>query len=114
MANTRQCWICGKSYEYCSKCDRLNTWKLVGCTREHFQIANILDEFRGNVITAKEAKEKFKNIGITADSLDNLLPEVADAIKAIIDSVPVEQESVSLEKSELPVKRITNIKKTKK
>ena len=114
MANTRQCWICGKSYEYCSKCDRLNTWKLVGCTREHFQIANILDEFRGNVITAKEAKEKFKNIGVTADNLDSLLPEVTNVIKAIIDSVPVEQESVSLEKSELPVKRITNIKKTKK
>jgi hypothetical protein len=45
----------------------------------------IIDEWRNRVISAKEATEKFKNVGITLDSdFSEYLPEVAELIKKII------------------------------
>ena len=45
----------------------------------------ILDEWRNRVISAKEAIEKFKNVGIAFDSdFSEYLPEVAELIKKII------------------------------
>lgn len=88
MANKRQCWICGKEYEYCYKCNKLNSWKLTACSRTHFQIVNILDEYRGGVLSPEQAVEKFNNIGISKiDDLGDILPAVKRDIAAIFDKV---------------------------
>lgn len=85
VPNLRHCWICGSEYKYCEKCDPLHSWKTMACTRSHYQIVMIIDEYRNGVINVKEATEKFKNIGITLDSnFSEYLPEVAELIKKII------------------------------
>lgn len=85
VPNLRRCWICGTEYKYCEKCDPLHSWKTMACTRNHYQIVMILDEYRNGVISAKEATEKFKNVGITFNSnFSEYLPEIAKLIKKII------------------------------
>lgn len=116
MANTRECWICGKQYEYCYKCDKVNSWKLSACSRVHFQINTILNEYRGKVLTILEAKEKFNNIGIvTEDELIDLLPAVkADVMKIINHSgtiEPVSNEVLPIEKE--MIKSVKQIKQHK-
>ena len=84
VPNQRHCWICGTEYKYCEKCDPLHSWKTMA-SRLHYQIVMIIDEWRNRVISAKEATEKFKNVGITLDSdFSEYLPEVAELIKKII------------------------------
>lgn len=85
VPNQRHCWICGAEYKYCEKCDPLHSWKTMACSRLHYQIVMMLDEWRNRVISAKEATEKFKNVGIAFDSdFSEYLPEVAELIKKII------------------------------
>ena len=78
------CWICGKEYDACTTCNKINGWKKYTCTPEHYQIHQIISEHRSGIITDKEATELFANIGITTDSELNLLEGVARDIKAII------------------------------
>lgn len=81
----RTCWICGTEYKYCEKCDPLHSWKTMACSRSHYQIVMIIDEWRNGITTSVESTEKFKNIGITLDSdFSEYLPEVAELIKKII------------------------------
>ena len=81
----RTCWICGTEYKYCEKCDPLHSWKTMACSRSHYQVVMIIDEWRNGVTTSVESTEKFKNIGITLDSdFSEYLPEVAELIKKII------------------------------
>lgn len=88
MANTRECWVCGKVYEYCYKCDKVNSWKLSACSRVHFQIITILNEYHGKVLTIKEAQQKLSNIGIDVNSdLSDLLPAVKAEITQIVNYV---------------------------
>ena len=88
MANTRECWVCGKVYEYCYKCDKVNSWKLSACSRVHFQIITILNEYHGKVLTIKEAQQKLSNIGIDVNSdLSDLLPAVKAEIMQIVNYV---------------------------
>ena len=85
VPNLRTCWICGTEYKYCEKCDPLHSWKTMACSRSHYQVVMIIDEWRNGVTTSVESTEKFKNIGITLDSdFSEYLPEVAELIKKII------------------------------
>lgn len=85
VPNMRTCWICGTEYKYCEKCDPLHSWKTMACSRSHYQIVMIIDEWRNGITTSVESTEKFKNIGITLDSdFSEYLPEVAELIKKII------------------------------
>ena len=85
VPNMRTCWICGTEYKYCEKCDLLHSWKTMACSRSHYQVVTIIDEWRNGITTSVESTEKFKNIGITLDSdFSEYLPEVAELIKKII------------------------------
>ena len=87
IPNLRTCWICGKEYKYCEKCDPMLSWRTIGCTPKHYQVAVILDEHRNNVLDDIKAKEMFENIGIkTEDDLSQFLPEVAETIKSILSA----------------------------
>ena len=84
IPNQRHCWICGTEYKYCEKCDPLHSWKTMACSRSHYQIVMIIDEWRNGIVSAKEATEKFKNVGVTLDGdFSEYLPEVAELIKKI-------------------------------
>lgn len=79
------CWICGKEYNYCPNCEEYGSWRATACTSEHYQIHEVITEFREKVIDEKEATQLLSNIGITADSdLNNLLPSITAWIKDII------------------------------
>ena len=78
------CWICGKEYEACVTCNKINGWKKYTCTPEHYQIHQIITENRAGILTDKEATELFANIGITADSELDILESVTRDVKAII------------------------------
>lgn len=78
------CWICGKEYDACISCDKLNGWKRYTCSPEHYQIHVIISEYKQGIITAKEATEQFATYGITADSELHFLDKINKRIKAII------------------------------
>ena len=78
------CWICGKEYDACLSCKQINGWRRIVCSPEHYQIHQIISEYREGIITDKEAAELFSNIGITIDSELDLLPEITEHIKSII------------------------------
>ena len=80
----RSCWICGEEYDYCPNCNDIGSWRIKACTPEHYQVIQIFNDYHAKVINAKEAIELFANIGITADSELNFLPEVAAETKDII------------------------------
>lgn len=80
----RNCWICGKEYEYCPSCEARGTWKSKACSPEHYQLIQISRDYNEKVIDEKEAAQLYANIGITADSDMNFLPAVAAQIKDII------------------------------
>lgn len=85
VPNLRTCWICGTEYKYCEKCDPLHSWKTMACSRSHYQVVMIIDEWRNGITTSVESVEKFKNIGITLGSdFSEYLPEVVELIKKII------------------------------
>lgn len=87
-ANTTQCWICGKEYNYCPHCPRYEQWQSNSCSTEHYQINLILGELREGVINESEAKVRFDNIGINEDyDFSQLLPSVARDIQKNIMSV---------------------------
>ena len=86
------CWICGKEYNYCPNCEEYGSWRATACTSEHYQIHEVITEFREKVIDEKEATQLLSNIGITADSdLNNLLPSITAWIKDIIAKGTPEQ-----------------------
>jgi hypothetical protein len=98
------CWICGKEYNYCPNCEEYGSWRATACTSEHYQIHEVITEFREKVIDEKEATQLLSNIGITADSdLNNLLPSITASIKDIIaKGTPkkVSKQKSKIEKSE--------------
>lgn len=79
-----KCWICGKEYDACLNCKDMNGWRRTACSPEHYQINQIIRETKEGIISDKEATELFANIGITADSELELLPEITRRIKIII------------------------------
>jgi hypothetical protein len=78
------CQICGKEYECCPDCHKRGNWRSIVCSPEHYQIVQILRDYREGVLTAQEATEHFALIGITADSELRLLDAVSRDIKKII------------------------------
>ena len=64
----------------------MGSWRAKACCPDHFQIVELFTEIREKVIDAKEAVQLFANIGITADSKLDYLPEVTEQIKNIIAS----------------------------
>ena len=78
------CWICGKEYDACLSCKQINGWRRIVCSPEHYQIHQIISEYREGIITDKEAAELFSNIGITINSELDLLGAVMRDIKDII------------------------------
>lgn len=81
------CQICGKKYNYCSKCKELAGYRAVADSPECYQIYMVLRQYLEDIITESEATNMFSDIGITANSdLSHLLPSVARDVKAIINS----------------------------
>lgn len=78
------CWICGKEYDACLNCNKTNGWKRFACSEEHYQIHQILSEYREGIINPKEATEMFEHLDIKADTELNLLEAITTDIKAII------------------------------
>lgn len=107
VPNLRTCWICGTEYKYCEKCDPLHSWKTMACSRSHYQVVIILDEWRNGITTSVESAEKFKNIGITLDSdFSEYLPEVAELIKKIIsEGTVIKPVSIVKNKSEKKISK---------
>ena len=99
----RQCWICGREYEYCHNCDKTGNWRAQACSPEHYQVVQINREYREGIINAVEATQLYANIGITANSKLNYLPAVEATIKGIIkEGIPkkVSKPKSKIEKSE--------------
>lgn len=91
MANNKECWICGKTYNYCPKCEKVGSWRAIACSPEHFQIDTIIREYREGIITKNEAVSLFDNIGINNKyDFKNILPSVVNDIKKIIDMPDVQ------------------------
>lgn len=85
MQNNKKCWVCGKEYYHCDKCEKINHWKAHYDTSVCLQIHDILDTYRSGIITKSEAKGRFSRLGITSKSdFKKYLPEVAKDINDIV------------------------------
>lgn len=78
------CQICGKEYDCCPDCQKRGNWRSIVCSPEHYQIVQILRDYREGVLNDKEATERLGFLGITADTELNMLGAVERDIKAII------------------------------
>ena len=84
--NNKICTICGNSYNYCAKCERLGGYKFYADTPECYQVFEIMREYREGIITAIEAKSQFERIEITIDGdFSKYLEAVTRDIKMIIE-----------------------------
>jgi len=81
----RKCWICGKEYSFCPVCQSERSWRAKACTAEHYQINQIITEYREGILTAVQAKEKLENIGFDG-STGSFLPSVGELIQEILSA----------------------------
>ena len=77
------CWVCGKAYYKCTKCNSMGHWKTVADNPNCYQIYLVIDEYENKVIDAKAAAEMLAKCGVKEDNLGDILPEIADIIKKI-------------------------------
>ena len=78
------CQICGKEYDCCPDCLKRGNWRSIVCSPDHYQIVQILREYREGILSAKECVERFEFIGINSDSELNYIDAVNNKIKRII------------------------------
>jgi hypothetical protein len=94
MSTKPKCFVCGKEHDYCPTCSKTHGWKFFACTHEHFQIYITITDYVAENITKEEAKERFKNIGITAETdLSDLIPVVANKVRSIVGEKKVEKST---------------------
>ena len=100
----KTCKICQDSYEYCGHCAIKHIpYKQQGmCSNACYEISNIIQRYRGNVMTADEAA-----IALEACGADNkqLQPKIDRYYQDILDKVtrPVIQEEVVLPQENVEV-----------
>lgn len=66
----KKCMVCGGEYEACPSCEdsRINPWKKLVCSKEHFQIRMTYFQWRDGEITDAEAKDILVHLGLTDTS----------------------------------------------
>lgn len=87
MANKNgTCLLCGTKYEVCKFCQRTKIyypWKIDFDTPQHFQIYAIVSDFRNDVLTSAETKERLEHMGVTVDDIANFVPSVQATLKPV-------------------------------
>ena len=78
---TRNCVICGSSYDYCPRCkqyDSLPKWKINYCSERCKDIYNTINKYAFKHITAEEAYEVVGNIDIKIinDEVNSFINEI--------------------------------------
>lgn len=81
------CTICGKGYHLCVSCGnhRLNPWKKLTDTPEHYKIHQILSGFSNGIYTKDETRDKLMNVNLS-DS-DTYI----DSVKSLLNTVLTEE-----------------------
>ena len=79
----RICKVCGVSYYACPDSVRLQNWRSMCDTPEHYQIYQTLVMYAREMITASTAVEMLTGIGVTPDTIDGLDPQKQDEIRGI-------------------------------
>ena len=77
------CWICGKEYDACLNCNKINGWKRFTCSEEHYQIHQILSEYREGIINPKEATEMLSAVGV-----EHMIDGLVDDDAIIVEQTP--------------------------
>lgn len=105
MAQNRTCIVCGTNYKYCNSCANANkepAWKRIYCSEGCKEIAEIVNDLKGNKINKSSARiklSKFRN-----KSLINFYADIVNEINYV---EPVKfEESIELE---IPVVETSSI-----
>ena len=96
----RTCVICGKSYEYCTNCDRfLNypAYMAMYCSQECVDLFNVLSSFEAGQTSKEDAKKVLQ--GMDQSKMKMLKNSIANSYKKIMA-----EESKTEEKESEPVK----------
>lgn len=92
MSKIKTCIVCGKKYEFCAHCRRINSdelWKNMYCSNDCREIMKVCQRYIGNDITANDAYEIIKN-KIKGGDLQMSVKNVVDTIIKEADTPKVE------------------------
>jgi hypothetical protein len=78
----RHCIICGAEYPF--KCKRIDTWRAICDTEEHYQIYMMLGDYRKNRVSAADMQAFLNRIGISISDVHVFLPSVANRLSEIL------------------------------
>ena len=85
--------MCGVSYYACPDSVRLQNWRSMCDTPEHYQIYQTLVMYARDMITASTAVEMLTSIGVTPDTIDGLDPQKQDEIRGIFAAAQAAEQS---------------------
>lgn len=92
MSKIKTCTVCGKKYEFCAHCRRINSndlWKNLYCSNGCREIMKVCQRYIGNDITANDAYEIIKK-NLKGGDLQMSVKNVVDTIIKEADTPKVE------------------------
>lgn len=93
----RICKVCGVSYYACPDSVRLQNWRSVCDTPEHYQVYQALIMYSRGMIDARSAADMLAGTGITPDTIGALAPQKQDEIRGVFAAAQAEAQPQSTE-----------------
>lgn len=83
--NNSVCSVCGKGYHLCVSCKekiKVQPWKVVTDTSEHYKIFQIIRAYNTGIYTKDEAKEKLSHVDL--NDMNTFIKSIKDKINEIL------------------------------
>ena len=112
----RRCWMCGQHYFWCNTCHDFNpeeTWKYLYHDENCLEVSKIWYAYRGNEITAEEAKKQMDQYPETIEMImenDSVPAKEIQAIYKMFESKQVEEPKVEVVEEQVATEEQPQVK----